>query len=279
MKSRLPVGIGEDLAGEEQGAVRGSLHLGAELQRRLVQVPLLPVLRDELADDPVELFVMPLAARRCRRYWPLASISTRVGQLWTPNRCQITCRASLMTGCLIRYSRTLRRMFSVSCSAGELGRVDADHDQLVLVLLLELGQVGQDVVAVDAAERPEVEQDDLAPQLGEADRAAVDPAQRRPLRLGPSPCRAIRASREDSIQGGLEGLRRPATEGATPERDDQESQETRDCQAGQQPVGAVGQTRMNHARAFHRWRIRSIQRDDAAGRCRVYPHTGIVNES
>ena len=45
----------------------------------------------------------------------------------------------------------------------ELGRVDADDDQLVGVLLLELGQVGQDVDAVDAAERPEVEQDDLAP--------------------------------------------------------------------------------------------------------------------
>ena len=50
----------------------------------------------------------------------------------------------------------------------ELGGVDADDHQLVLVLLLELGQVGQDVVAVDAAVGPEVEQDDLAPQLGRA---------------------------------------------------------------------------------------------------------------
>ena len=54
----------------------------------------------------------------------------------------------------------------------ELGRMDADDDQLVLVLLLELGQVGEDVVAIDAAERPEIEQDDLAAQLGEGDRAA-----------------------------------------------------------------------------------------------------------
>ena len=58
----------------------------------------------------------------------------------------------------------------------ELGGVDADDHQLVLVLLLELGQVGQDVVAVDAAVGPEVEQDDLALELGELDRARIDPA-------------------------------------------------------------------------------------------------------
>ena len=44
----------------------------------------------------------------------------------------------------------------------ELGRVDADDHQLVGIFLLQLGQVGQDVDAVDAAQRPEVEQDDLA---------------------------------------------------------------------------------------------------------------------
>ncbi len=68
-------------------------------------------------------------------------------------------------------------MFSVSLLGVELGGVDADHDELVLVFLLELGEVGQDVVAVDAAIRPEVEQDDLAAQLLEADRARrVEPA-------------------------------------------------------------------------------------------------------
>ena len=51
----------------------------------------------------------------------------------------------------------------------ELGRVDADDDELVGILLLELGQVGQDVDAVDAAERPEVEQDDLALEVLERD--------------------------------------------------------------------------------------------------------------
>ncbi len=82
---------------------------------------------------------------------PLASSSTRVGQLFTPKRFQMVIFASFTTGCLIRYSRTLLRIFSVSRSAAKLGRVDANDDQLVLVLLFELGQVGKDVVAVDAA--------------------------------------------------------------------------------------------------------------------------------
>ncbi len=59
----------------------------------------------------------------------------------------------------------------------ELGRVDADDDDLVGVLLFQLGQVGQRVNAVDAAERPEVEDDDLAAQVFELDGAGgVEPA-------------------------------------------------------------------------------------------------------
>ena len=57
----------------------------------------------------------------------------------------------------------------------ELGRVHADHHELVLVLGFELGQIGKDVVAVDAAESPEIEQHDLAAQLGQGDRTGIDP--------------------------------------------------------------------------------------------------------
>ena len=59
----------------------------------------------------------------------------------------------------------------------ELRRVNADHDQFVGVLLFQLRQVGHDVDAVDAAERPEVEQDDLALEVFlERERAAgVEP--------------------------------------------------------------------------------------------------------
>jgi len=51
---------------------------------------------------------------------------------------------------------------------GELGTVDPDHDQLVGVLRLESLQVGDDVDAVDTPVGPEVEQDQLAAQLCEA---------------------------------------------------------------------------------------------------------------
>ena len=58
----------------------------------------------------------------------------------------------------------------------ELGRVDADDDQFVGILLLQLGQVGQNVHAVDAAQRPEIEQDDLAAEVLQTERAGrVEP--------------------------------------------------------------------------------------------------------
>src|SRR5262249_6702912 len=52
----------------------------------------------------------------------------------------------------------------------ELGRVHADDHQDVAVLLFELGQVRQRVDTVDAAQRPEVEDDDAAAQVFQADR-------------------------------------------------------------------------------------------------------------
>ena len=54
----------------------------------------------------------------------------------------------------------------------ELAGMDTDDHELILIFFFELGQVRQDVMAIDAAKRPEIEQDDLAAQLGERDRAA-----------------------------------------------------------------------------------------------------------
>ena len=62
----------------------------------------------------------------------------------------------------------------------KLGRMDADDHKLILIFLFELRQVGEDVVAIDAAKGPEIKQDDLAAQLGERDRAGVDPADAAP---------------------------------------------------------------------------------------------------
>jgi hypothetical protein len=60
----------------------------------------------------------------------------------------------------------------------ELGRVNSDHHKLILVFLLEPGQVWKNVMAVDAAISPEIKQDDLALKLGEVNWTGVDPADR-----------------------------------------------------------------------------------------------------
>jgi hypothetical protein len=55
---------------------------------------------------------------------------------------QIFRSASLTTGCFSSYRSTALRMASVSFSLSNFGRVNADHDELVLVLLLQLRQFG-----------------------------------------------------------------------------------------------------------------------------------------
>ena len=72
----------------------------------------------------------------------------------------------MITGCLIRYSADLAADVLGVALGVELGGMHADDHQLVLVFLFELGQVRKNVVAVDAAEGPEIEQDDLALELG-----------------------------------------------------------------------------------------------------------------
>ena len=55
MKRRLPVASASDLAGIQQRAVRGALHLRGEVERSEVQLALGLVLFDELADRPVDV--------------------------------------------------------------------------------------------------------------------------------------------------------------------------------------------------------------------------------
>ena len=75
--------------------------------------------------------------------------------------------ASLTTGCLMRYSGTLRRMFSVFLSASNFP-VWTPMTPARSCTSPRAGQGGQDMVAVDAAIRPEVEQDHLALELCQA---------------------------------------------------------------------------------------------------------------
>ena len=61
---------------------------------------------------------------------------------------------------------------------GVFAGVDADHNEAVRELALKPFKVGDDVLAVDAPLRPEIEQHDLAAQLLEAERLAhVKPRQ------------------------------------------------------------------------------------------------------
>ena len=64
-------------------------------------------------------------------------------------------------------------MFSVCLLVRELGGVDADDDELVRILLFQLLEVGQDVHAVDAAVRPEIEQHDPPAQFARARAVSV----------------------------------------------------------------------------------------------------------
>ena len=72
---------------------------------------------------------------------------------------------------------------------GELGAVNSDDHQLVRVLQLEALQIGNDVDAVDAPVGPEVEQDDLSPQVGQLDRSCdiepIEALRKLRSRIGP----------------------------------------------------------------------------------------------
>ncbi len=59
----------------------------------------------------------------------------------------------------------------------ELRRMHADHDQFLRILVFQELEVGQDVHAVDAAKRPEIDQHDLAAEILQLDGSRnVEPA-------------------------------------------------------------------------------------------------------
>ena len=165
--------VGDDLAGIEQGAGRSALRLGREGRR--VELELSLEVRGQLADRLVEEIVMSFAADR-----PDIG-ARRVDQ--HQRRPAIHAETLPYGHVSVVDDRMLDPVFRhlapdvLGVLLGiELGRVDADHHQLFLIFLLELRQVGQNVVAVDAAIRPEIQEDDLALELGEVDGAGVDPA-------------------------------------------------------------------------------------------------------
>jgi hypothetical protein len=59
----------------------------------------------------------------------------------------------------------------------KLGGVNADHDQFVRECVFEVPQLRDDVVAIDSAVGPKVENDDLAAEVGHRQRLGVEPLQ------------------------------------------------------------------------------------------------------
>jgi hypothetical protein len=85
----------------------------------------------------------------------------------------------------------------------ELRRVHPDHDQLVGVLLLHRAQLVEDVQAVHAAERPEVEEYEASAQVAQRERA-----------VGVQPAAADQLGRADTGRSGVHAAQ-PAGSGET----------------------------------------------------------------
>ena len=88
-----------------------------------------------------------------------------MGQALAPYFVQIVKSGSLTTG--MAEAEADRRLADavVSVLAVVLAGMDADHGERVPELGNEAVQVGDNVLAVDATQRPEVENDDLPAQL------------------------------------------------------------------------------------------------------------------
>jgi hypothetical protein len=146
-------------------------------KRLVVEHALLLRLGDQLADDPVEGVVQPLAAAAADDV-PLGvdhdERRPRPAVVGLPDLLVAVVHDRVLD--LVpehRLADRLRVLLGL-----ELGRVDADHDQLVGPLFFEPGQVGHDVDAVDAAVSPEVEEDDLPLEVLERERlAGIEPRQ------------------------------------------------------------------------------------------------------
>ena len=188
-----PWGIGQDLAGKGKACLRLRFSLQLEPQRRAIDLVLGVKLGHQAGDDLVERLVYPLAralahdaARRVdddqRRpgahgvgvpHDGIPIVGDRVFQLVAQHDLADVVRVPLVL---------------------ELGRVDADDDQLAGVLGLQPLELGDDVLAVDAPIGPEIQHDHLAAQFRYAQGTiCVEPVERR--ELGRSNRPGVRLSR------------------------------------------------------------------------------------
>ncbi len=174
----LALAVGHHLAGEVQGRVGAVAELGrVEPQGRLVEGLVLLVLHDERVHDlGGALEVHRRLARRPGDRLP-GGVDDDDGR----PPVHVVGGPDLLVGVVhhrvlefVPQHRLPQRL--VVLLVVELRAVNADHHHLVRVLLLQFGQLLHDVHAVDAAEGPEVEDDDLPLQIFDGERlAGVDP--------------------------------------------------------------------------------------------------------
>ena len=163
-------GVGQHLARIAQGGVVGLLVFREELGGREVQLAF--ELGDRSGHELIEHF-----ERRFRRN---SSRTARRRDQAHEGRPSLDAEVvpddlirSQTTGCLMPYSRTFwRTLFSRHAFGDELGRMYADHNKFIFILYFELREGGENVVAIDTAIGPEVEDDDLAVEILEANRPA-----------------------------------------------------------------------------------------------------------
>jgi hypothetical protein len=179
-------GVGQYLAGEEQGRVGQALLFQAQRQRRAVDLRV--ELLHHFAEGEVEEVVNALARVVAH------DVAARVDEHERGPRLRPVLAPHLEIHVVDHRMRQLVALddaadvFRVALVV-ELGRVHADDHQLLRVLLLQPLQLWDDVEAVDATVRPEVEQHDLAAQVGQRQRPFhVEPVQPgRELRRGHVP--------------------------------------------------------------------------------------------
>ncbi len=166
--------VGDDLTRVEQRAGDRAFHFRCEGQRAQVELALRFVHFNEVADRAVHGFKISLAAG--------AIDISAVGVDQDQRRPAIDHEAFpdrhvgvVDDGMLDPvFGHLTANVLRVALGV-KLGGVHADHHELVLVLGLELGQIRKNVMAVNAAKRPEIKQHDLAVELGKRDWTGIDP--------------------------------------------------------------------------------------------------------
>ncbi len=166
----------QHLAGKSQGRVRDSIRFTVEVNGSFVEQALFAIVGNPFLEQLIERIEIDFAGVAGHH------VTLRIDDPQAGPARDVESIPQLVVAIVNhrmldivaehRIGNIFRVLFGV-----ELGRMNADDDQLVRERMLKFLQNRQDVHAVDAAIGPEIEQHKLATQLLEIDRSAgVDPS-------------------------------------------------------------------------------------------------------